>query len=364
MNSRKKISFLIGALSPGGAERVISNLSNQLIDTYDIVIITFKKSSPFYSLDDRIKVIYCKEFIDKPKSFLSSLKLNYQLTKKVSSIIKQEKINLIIGFITSANIIAVIAAKLNRIPSIISERNNPIIVKESKFWDTLRRIFYPKASKLVLQTAGVKQFYNNKVQDKNIVIIPNPISPELLLARNNNITKEKIILSIGRLEKHKRHDLTIKAFKNIKQEGWKLIIAGVGPEEDELRKYIKKNQLTDKVELVGKITEIETYYNKSKIFVFSSQYEGYPNVLIEAMSFGIPTISSNCDFGPSDIITEGENGFLFPVDDQNELEKRLESLINDENLREKFSKNSILKTKKFKTNLVANQWDEVIKSFI
>ena len=364
MNSKKKISFIIGALTPGGAERVISTLSNQLIEQYEVIIITFTKSKPFYELDNRIKVIYCEETIDTPNSFIDSLKLNYKLTKSVSKIIKQEKIDLAIGFITSANIIAIIASKLNKIPSIISERNNPMVVKVSRFWSTLRLLFYPVANKIVLQTNGVKKFYSGKIKNHKMVVIPNPISSKLELAKNENVVKEKIILTVGRLESHKCQSLILKAFNNIETKDWKLVIVGVGPREKELKDYVKENKLSDKVEFKGKVKEIDKLYNKTGIFVFASRYEGYPNVIIEAMSFGIPTISSDCDFGPTDIIKNDENGFLFPVDNQNELEKKLSLLINNEDIREKFTENSKLNTKKFQSNVVTSQWNETIKSLI
>ena len=364
MDRKKKISFIIGALSPGGAERVISTLSNQLIEKYDITIITFIKSTPFYSLDNRIKVMYCEDTIPTPNSFLDSLKLNYHLTKRVSKIIKQEKINIAIGFITSANIIAIIASKINKIPCIISERNNPIIVKVSKFWSTLRLLFYPMTSKIVLQTNGVKLFYLNKIKEHKMVVIPNPISSKLALLENKDIRKEKIILTVGRLEPHKCQDLILKAFKNIETKGWKLIIVGIGPQEKQLKEYVKNNGLENKVEFTGKIKQIENYYNKAGMFVFASRYEGYPNVIIEAMSFGIPTISSNCDFGPSDIISDGENGYLFPVDNQVELEKKITLLIDNQEIREKFAKNARSNTKKFQNKIVTKQWEKIIESLI
>lgn len=361
---KKKIGFVIGSLSSGGAERVISTLSNELINKYDIVIITFIKTVPFYKLNDSIKVIPCKESITTPKSIFQSLSLNYQLVKGVSKIIKSEKINIVIGFITSANIVAVIAAKLNNIPSIISERNNPMIEDVSKFWVTLRNLIYPKTDKLVLQTEGIKKFYGNTIKPKKIVILPNPISRNLLALKDNNIKKENIILTVGRLDKNKCHDLIINAFKNIKVNGWKLLIAGTGPEEDNLKTLIKTHSLQDSIEILGKVKNIHNYYNRAGVFVFASRTEGFPNAILEAMCFGIPTISTDCDFGPSEIINDKENGYLIPVGNQEFMEKRLKSLINDDELRSKFSKNAIQSTEDFHCDAVVNKWDEVIRLLI
>jgi GalNAc-alpha-(1->4)-GalNAc-alpha-(1->3)-diNAcBac-PP-undecaprenol alpha-1,4-N-acetyl-D-galactosaminyltransferase len=361
---KRKIGFVIGSLSSGGAERVISTLSNTLIDKYEIVIITFIKATPFYKLNNNVKVIPCKESIAPPTSIFESLKLNYQLVKGVSKIIKSEKINVVIGFITSANIVATIAAKLNKIPSIISERNNPMIEDVPRFWVLLRNLVYPKADKLVLQTEGVKRFYSNKVKPNKITILPNPISTDLSSLLDGKTKKENIILTVGRLDKNKCHDLIINAFKNVKPKGWKLLIAGTGPKENDLKKLIKINDLQDSIKILGKVKDIHNYYNIAGIFVFASRTEGFPNALLEAMYFGIPTISTDCNFGPSEIIDEGENGYLIPIGDQKKLEERLHTLISEEELRKKFSKNAKLSTKRFHSDAVVKNWDEAISSLI
>lgn len=365
MKQKKKIAFVIGSLSSsGGAERVISTLSNELIDKYEIIIITFVKGTPFYSINDNIKVIPCRETIVTPTSVFESLKLNYQLVKNVSKIIKTEKVDLAIGFITSANIVAVLAAKLNKIPSIISERNNPMIEDVPRFWVILRSLVYPKASKVILQTEGVKKFFTKRIKNDKIAILPNPISSDLSLKRKENATKEKIILTVGRLDANKCHNLILKALKNIDTEDWKLVIVGSGPKEEELNNYIAENNLANKAEIVGKIKQIDSYYNKAGIFVFTSRTEGFPNVLLEALHFGIPAISTDCNFGPSEIIENGENGYLIPMNDQGELEDKLTRLIKNKELREKFSKNAKISTKKFQSNAVVEQWDKVIESLI
>ncbi|WP_100615832.1 glycosyltransferase family 4 protein [Confluentibacter citreus] len=363
-NIKKRVGFVIGSLTAGGAERVVSNLSNELIDKYDIVIIAFVKVPPFYSLNEKIKVIACKETISTPTSIFQSLRLNLELLKGVSKAIKSEKIDIIIGFITSANIVATLAAKLNKIPSIISERNNPMITEVPKFWVLLRNLVYPKADKLILQTEGVKKFYKDRIKSNKIVILPNPISKDLSLLRDDKVKKENIILTVGRLDKNKCHDLIINAFKRVKTNDWKLLIAGVGSKESDLKELIRISHLQDSVELLGKVKDIHKYYNRAGVFVFASRTEGFPNALLEAMHFGIPTISTDCNFGPSEIIENGENGYLIPVGDQEMLEKRLKTLIDDEELRVKFSKNAKLTTERFHSDAVVKKWDEVIDSLI
>lgn len=363
-NRKKKISFVIGSLSSGGAERVISTLSNELINDFDVIIITFQRRAPFYFLDERIKVIACSDNIKNPSSVFQSLKLNYSLTKRVSKIMKREKVDLAIGFITSANIIAIIAAKINGIPSIISERNNPLLTDVPKFWVVLRNLVYPMADRIVLQTKGVRKIYEQKIKRNKLVILPNPIAPQLTKFRDTSVNREKIILTVGRLHKNKCQDMLIEAFNEIKAEGWKVMIVGDGIEKQRLNALIEKHNLVDKINIISQVKHIDQYYNKASIFVFTSRTEGFPNALIEAMHYGLPTISTDCNFGPSDLITEGYNGYLIPVDGKAELKEKLTLLTKDTELQQKFSVNAKKTTEAYTSEKVVSQWEKLINSLL
>ncbi|MBV7268143.1 glycosyltransferase family 4 protein [Winogradskyella luteola] len=364
MSHKKNIGFVVGTLSSGGAERVISTLSNSLIERFDVTIITFSKSTPFYTLDNRVKVVHCRENIEKPKSALDSLKLNYSLTKRISKISKQEGVDILIGFITSANILTVLAAKLNGIPSIISERNNPLVEDVPKLWEILRKFVYPKADSLVLQTKGIKKLYEKKIRPNKITILPNPISSDLSKLRNVDTKQEKIILSVGRLDKNKCHDELITAFHTINPKDWKAKIIGDGNKKQELTKLIKQYNLSDRIEIISKVKDIDRYYNEASIFVFTSKTEGFPNALLEAMHFGLPCISTDCNFGPSDLIKDGKNGFLIPVNDQQALTAKLSQLINGEELQTKFSHNAKQTTEAYTSEKVVAQWEALINKHI
>lgn len=287
--------------------------------------------------------------------------MNYELTRRISKIIKKQHIDLIIGFITSANILATVAAKLNNIPCLISERNNPSNNSLPRFWLILRKFIYPLADHLIVQTKSVKRIYEPMVKTSKISILPNPLSSELSLLRNNTYKREKIILSVGRLNKDKQHYKLIDAFQTLQPAGWKVIIIGAGPEKDTLINLIKTHNLVDKVEILSHIKDIHNFYNKASLFVFTSKSEGFPNALLEAMHFGLPCISTNCNFGPSDLIIDEVNGFLVPVDDQSLLTSRMSQLIDDEKLRMQIAEKARETSEYFTSKKVTAQWNAIIK---
>ncbi|MFD2823585.1 glycosyltransferase family 4 protein [Lacinutrix iliipiscaria] len=357
---RKKIAFIIPSLKAGGAERVVSSLANQLINEFDIVIVVLYKCTPFYSIDSKVKIAYAKNLYNSTPSFFQSLRNHYDLIKKSKTIIKDFNADVIIGFTTSANIYSVIIAKQLKIPSIISERIHPKYGSISNFWVKVRKYVYPKTNALVIQTNDIRNYFKSFVHNNKISIINNPLSDELANQKLENVSKKNHIICVGRLEHQKNQELLINAFSNIERGNWQLLLIGEGHKREQFQNLINQLNLNDSVKLLGNSKDISKYYNSAKIFVLPSNYEGFPNALIEAMYFGMACISTNCPSGPSEIINDGENGFLIPVNDQLQLEKKLTILLENEVLQNQFRKKAMESTACFKADFIANKWKELI----
>lgn len=361
MQTDTTIAFVIPSLKSGGAERVLSTLANEISKQYRVVIITYVKHTPVFPIEPRVKLVACQDNTTPSSNLLTALYANYTLTKKIKYHLKAENASLAIAFLTSTNILATIACKSLKIPVIISERNNPAVEKTPFMWTKLRRLYYPKANFLVVQNTEIADFYKSFIPPANLKVIKNPLSPKLL-AERKKVDKEKIILNVGRLTHQKAQDLLIKAFATVHTPGWKLRIIGNGYRAEELKTLIAQLNLTAFVEILPATNRIDEQYNTASIFAFTSVYEGSPNALIEAMAFGLPCISTNCPTGPSELIQNGQNGLLIPMNHQKELEEHLQKLMKDERLRNLLGNEAAKSVKAFEATSISAQWMQLIDS--
>lgn len=361
---KKRLAFVTYCMLSGGAERVISILSNNLIEQYEVYIITLIDSPSFYKLDSKITLLHSTVKPKDSTNILEAINFNYKTYKSILAIFRNEHIDICIGFMTSNNILATLASKRMGIPVIISERNNPYLQNEStsSFWKILRRVVYPAANILVVQTQQIKTFYTPFIKKQNIRTIPNPINPDFDTI--NKIAKENIILNVGRLENQKGHDVLISAFAKSNLKDWKLYIIGEGSLRSTLTELIQQLNLNDKVKLLGRKENVADYYKKSKIFAFSSRFEGFPNALLEAMYFGLPCISTDCPTGPSELIKNKINGFLVPVNDIESLSKKIETLSESENLRASIGEEAQKSVEPYSSKVIVNEWNEIIKTLL
>jgi len=360
----KTIAFVINSLNSGGAERVLSTLSNELIGDYEVVIITLVACSPFYRLNTNIKVVYCQEQITPSKNIIEALKSNYSLYKKIKFHLKRNNVDICIGFMTTSNVLATLASKKCRIPVIISERNNPYMEdqKLSSLWKWMRKRVYPLANKIIVQTEKIKSYYEGQISEQKLHIIPNPINPDF---KDTPIgTKENIILNVGRLTDQKAQGVLIQAFSNVKPNGWKLHIVGEGPNRVKLEKLINELNMQDHIKLLGRSNAIASHYQQSKIFAFTSIYEGFPNALMEAMYFGLACISTNCPTGPSELIENNKNGYLIPVDSPSQLKDKLNLLMSNDTQCATMGNAARASMHRFNIETIANEWTILFKNII
>ena len=365
-----KILFNCLNLKKGGAERVISILANEFINNNEVTILTLMNMKDSYELSPNIKRIR----VDKNDSYsLNPLK---KVLKKLSIArlvkFKKEIINehpdVIISFLPEPSLrlmfVRKFSKKLQKMPVIISIRNDPNIEYKSLIIKHLMKYLYKSVDGMVFQTTDAKAYFDDIINFKNTEIIANPINDEFLNGLNQKVIKYNRIVTVGRLEPQKNHKLLIDVFARVikKYPDYTLEIYGEGSLRDELSKLINNLGVQNNVKLCGQVDDVKEKLLSSKIFVLSSDYEGMPNALMEAMALGLPCISTNCPCGgPKELIDNGKSGLLIPVNDKDALYKSIIDLINDEKLLENISKNAINIRKNNNAKVIVNKWKTFIK---
>lgn len=364
MKPKKNIAFVVYSLNSGGAERVVTTLANYFALQYNVTIITIVNTTPFYTINKEITLKSCVDKINNSKNLVSALKNNTKLIKTIKKHLKSENINLVLSFMTTSNVLSLIASKSLKIPCIISERSNPYIYTNNSFWDKLVRYTYPKANFLVVQSNLIKNYYQTFVKSNRVIILPNPISETLSSQKNISKKRTPTIINVGRLDSNKAQDVLLKAFASINKKDWKLVLIGDGELRKDYEKLTKKLHIANNVIFTGNINDVQNYYNTASIFAFTSKSEGFPNALIEAMYFEMACISTDCPTGPSDIIENTKNGFLIEVNNQSQLESRLIELIDNNTLRDSLGKEAFKTAKAYEVTQVAEKWNELIIKLI
>jgi GalNAc-alpha-(1->4)-GalNAc-alpha-(1->3)-diNAcBac-PP-undecaprenol alpha-1,4-N-acetyl-D-galactosaminyltransferase len=222
----------------------------------------------------------------------------------------------------------------------------------------MRHMLYPSSKGLILQTEKAKEIYLRKNRHKNIAVIGNPIRE---FGSGENVhEREKSVLMVGRLIRSKHQDLLIEMFASVKRSGWKLLIVGYDhlkqQHMERLKALARELGVEEQVVFMGKQDRIEEIYMRSSIFAFTSSSEGFPNVIGEAMSAGLPVVAFDCVAGPSEMIRDGWNGFLAPLFDRDQFEDRLAQLMDDAELREQMGSRARESIKKFSRDHICEEF--------
>lgn len=369
-----KILFNCLTLEKGGAERVITTLANELSDENDITIVTLKKTNIKYILRDKIKIFS----VDRGNT-VNSTKIQKILSKvsinnffRLKKIIIKESPDIIVSFLPEPSLKLMLLKKINKkissIPTIISIRNDPNVEYKNQVIFNLMKYLYKNVDKLVLQTKEAEEYFKKiNFSKEKLTIIPNPISDTFLKFSKKVTDRKKEIVNIGRLYPQKNQKLLIEAFQNVlnKYPEYILKIYGEGILRNELEDYIKAKDLNEKVKLLGQVDNIENEIYNASMFVLSSDYEGMPNSLMEALALGIPCISTDCPCGgPKFLIENNINGLLVPVKNKEKLENAICKLIENEKMGREFSFNSKKICNKFSIQNIAEQWKKEIEKII
>ena len=356
------IVLLIPSLKGGGAERVIISLANDLnTKGYKVTLASINCEIPAYPIQKGIKVVYLVKRVSD--SIFHRIYYAAQVFYKLISLLINTKPVCMISFITSANIFTGMACWVTNTTYIVSERTSPnrTINGFNFLQKWVVEIVYGRAKAVVVGSLGGERCLLESKSFKslvNIQRIPNSVT-KFNDVTNHPVHSKKFILGVGRLCFVKGFDILISAFQKASIDELDLIIVGEGVERQQLNKLINDLDLSKRVFLVGSKTNLQDYYTQAEIFVLPSRNEGYPNALLEAMSFGCPCIASNCEFGPAEILNDGESGLLVIKENPEALAANIVKMHRDQELRAKFSINCRLIKSTNDPSRIFKRWEDL-----
>ncbi|MBO4901528.1 MAG: glycosyltransferase [Lachnospiraceae bacterium] len=321
----KTIALVVNKNTSGGAERVMVNLAAYFASKeYRVMFINGDADSAFYPVDRRVEVIKLND--DHYPEYRRSAHIVRDLIK----LFRREKPDAVIVFLFNMELPVILAGLLTHTRVYASVRNS--MRSFSRRICSFRRHFYPRIAGVVFQSSRIAAHDDFK-HLKNKAVIMNPLSAEMpdspdVIGKSD---RKKWIITAGRLVEQKNHKLLIDAFSDLLLEypEYELHIFGKGPLLPDLEQQINSLHLEGKVVLESEVSDAIWNNRTSCCFVMSSDYEGFPNALTEAMASGIPVISSDFDSGVAvELIQDGENGFVFPVGEKQALLDAMRKMLS------------------------------------
>lgn len=355
-----KIALVIPTLGPGGAERVMSVLANAWAGTGHRVtlITTASTASDFYPLDSRIKRIG----LDLPapsRNKISGLRFVGRAVSGLRAHLRLEKPDVVISFLDSMNVLTLIAAMRLGTPVIVAERSDPRMNALGLVWRTARRITYPGAKAVVVQTKSVYGWAHRFLSAGLIHQIHNPVRVQ---GRSRNgeqaYTSARSIVTVARLGPEKGIDILLRAFAlcAVKHPDWSLVIVGEGPDRKLLEDLTERLEIRNRVQFKGLIQNPEEMLAHSDLFVLASRREGFPNTLLEALAAGLPAISTSCNSGPAEIIRHEIDGLLVPPENVDALAAAMDRLMSSEAERQGMAARAIEVYERFNSESILARW--------
>lgn len=360
----RKIVFHLNCLEQGGAERVVTTLANQFAqDGYQVFIATEWTGENEFAIDKRIKRVHVGLTQNQEKA--SRKKQFWYRIKNLRRFLKDEKPDIVIAFAKKANYRALMATCFTKLPVIVSVRTDPNSDYTGMINKLLIFLFMSGAAGNVFQTKGAKSFFSKRIQKKSRIIL-NPINEKYLNVPGPS-KRRKAVVQSGRLVELKNQQMLVEAFTDVHKIHSDYVLEIYGGDsgdgtKERLEKYIADNHAQQYIKLMGASDELEKQLADASVFAFSSDWEGLPNVVMEAMALGLPVIATDCPCGgPATLIQNEVNGLLVPVNDKKAMSAGIIRLIEDRELADRLGREARKLGISANAGAICGQWKDYIE---
>lgn len=354
----KKILIFADKISLSGASKIIAWIVNRLSQNkINVTLITYLPIKDQRSIDPKVERI----ILDIPRN--NRFSRGVLIIKKLRNIIKKEKFDLCIGFLPTECLYLQIATIFLKNKILVCERSDPYF--ERSCMANIGRFFYRFANGAVFQTSEAKDYFPVSLKEKSVVI-PNPAfsSKKPIIPYSN---RENIIVTSGRLYiKQKRQDILLNAFSKVCEwdENVILKIYGDGPDREKLVRLSKELDIFNRVIFEGNVNNVESLIGNSKVFVLTSDYEGIPNAIIEAMQQGVPVVTTDCSPGGARALIEnGIDGSIVPIRDIDGIAMKVKSILSDQSIAETYIKNGLKIKERCSEDKIFSMWLQYLDTF-
>jgi glycosyltransferase involved in cell wall biosynthesis len=309
-------------------------------------------TADFYALDRRIRRVH----LDVPGS--GRIRGNLRRVRKLRRLLDDLQPDAVLSFLTRSNVPTILAGFGRNVRIVVSERVQPAWETGLPLgWRLLRRLVYGRAAAIVSQTGATANWIREN-WGKQAQVIPNA----LRTLPPGSDRREALVLGIGRLVPQKGFDLLLPAFAALaaKFPDWRLAILGEGPERANLLRLRDELGLAERVEFPGHVQDVEKWMVRAGLVVQPSRFEGFPNAVLESMGMGAAVISADCPAGPAELIEDGVNGRLVPVDDVAALSRVMAELMGEPALRERLGNEATKVRERFHQESIMAQWEALL----
>lgn len=355
----KKLLIYVNSINAfGGIERVIVNLCNNLMDTYEITILVKDEPVSAYKISPEIKInsLNCKlelNMDNRLQRVISTMGNLFDSKRILKQFLKKNSFDYIYtAYITNATEVY-FADKSYRDKLVVSEHAS--YYAYNRVYKLMKNWLYPKVKALSIPTTMDTEIYKDK--GYNAFYIPHLTT--FTNVEQNNLGHKKII-NVGRLTEDKQQEMLLDIWKKVNdaypEHDYELLIIGSGEEEDRLKDKINLLNLSN-VKMIPHTPNIDEYYKNADLFVFTSRMEGFGMVLLEAMSFSVPCISFDCPSGPRDIVKDGYNGYLISCYDKEMYSKKIIDYMKlEDNKKKQMSKNAGETIAEWNNEKIIDRW--------